>query len=234
MTALDRATAARLASVRAALRRGDALEGPGAVLALAHEWRALRRESASADEAFPLVDVRGCPRRSGGEELRGPRWLCHLLGLRHASAHVVLVAPSGLVLLQRRSPFKDTAPGLLDTSAGGHVGAGRDALAAAHAEMGEELGLDPARDLAGPLEPIDAPFLACDPRRAYEDAEVVTAFLGRLEAGALDRVRFADGEVTRLLLAPPSEAWRLLSKGDRVLAAGARAVLPRALARLER
>ncbi len=72
-----------------------------------------------------------------------------------------------------------------------------------------------------------------DPRRDYVDAEVITAYLGRLARGALDGVRFADGEVTRLVLAPPDEVWRLLARGDRALAAGARAVLPRALAVLE-
>jgi hypothetical protein len=62
---------------------------------------------------------------------------------------------------------------------------------------------------------------------------MVTAFLGRLERGALDSVRFTDGEVTRLVLAPPDEVWALLARGDRALAAGARAVFPRALGALE-
>lgn len=215
---------------RAALRRGDVLRDASEVDALAAEWRERRpsrHAPASTDEPFPLVDARG--------EARGlvaPRWLCHLLGLRHASVHVVLVAPNGLVVLQKRSREKDTAPGLLDTSVGGHVGAGRDALVAARAEMQEELGLGPDA-LAGPLVPLGAPFLAVDPRRDYVDAEVVTAFIGRLASGALDSVRFTDGEVTRLVLAPPDEVWALLARGDRVLAAGARAVLPRALAHLE-
>ncbi|MEZ0228483.1 MAG: hypothetical protein ACAI25_07640, partial [Planctomycetota bacterium] len=91
--------------------------------------------------------------------------------------------------------------------------------------MREELGLGPDA-LDGPLVPLGEPFLAVDPRRDYVDAEVVTAYLGRLAGGALDAVRFADGEVTRLLLAPPDEVWGLLSRGDRALAAGARAVLP--------
>lgn len=216
-----------LARKRAALRRGDAITDQDTVHALEVELRHLRRESASADESFPLVDPRG---RERG--LAAPRWLCHLLGLRHASAHVILVAPNGLLVLQKRSRDKDTAPGLLDTSVGGHVGANRTALEAAHAEMGEELGL--GRDaLVGPLEPLGEPFFALDPRRAYVDAEVVTAFLGRLAPGALDRVRFADGEVSRLVLAPPDEVWALLGKGDRALAAGARATFPRVLSVLE-
>ena len=214
-------------SWRARLRRGDALSSPAEIDELAREWRPHRKETSSADEPFPLVDATGRVRPG----LVAPRWLCHLLGLRHASVHVVLVAPSGLVVLQKRSLEKDTAPGLLDTSVGGHVGA-RTALAAAEAEMREELGLEPSA-LALPLEPLGAPFLAVDPRRDYVDAEVITAYLGRLARGALDGVRFADGEVTRLVLAPPDEVWRLLARGDRALAAGARAVLPRALAVLE-
>jgi isopentenyldiphosphate isomerase len=216
-----------VSSTRTRLRRGDALSSQAEIDALAREWRTLRRETASADEPFPLVDGAGNARPG----LVAPRWLCHLLGLRHASVHVVLVAPNGLLVLQKRSLEKDTAPGLLDTSVGGHVGT-RTELAAAFAEMREELGLEPSA-LASPLEPLGAPFLAVDPRRDYVDAEVVTAYLGRLAPGALDTVRFTDGEVTRLVLAPLDEVWRLLSRGDRALAAGARAVLPRALARLE-
>ncbi|MBI3724513.1 NUDIX domain-containing protein [bacterium] len=225
---------AELERARADLRHGDALVDSREIVSLARLFREHRRESASADEAFPLVDERGRPRRGpAGEELSAPRWLAHLLGLRHASAHVVLVAPNGLLLLQKRSRTKDTAPGKLDTSVGGHVGAGRDALGCALAEMQEELGLA-ASALARPLVPLGEPFGSLDRCERTLDAEVVTAFVGELAPGALDRVRFADGEVARLVLAPLSECRRLLARSRRSLAAGARAVLPRALDFLER
>jgi 8-oxo-dGTP pyrophosphatase MutT (NUDIX family) len=219
-----------VARAREELRRGDAIASNAAVADLVARFRDHRRASSSADEPFPLVDPEGRPRGAGADELRAPRWLCHLLGLRHASANVVLVAPNGLVLLQKRSRWKDTAPGRLDTSVAGHVGAGRSTLAAAQDEMREELGLDPSH-LATPLEPLGEPFFHLDPGARSVDAEVVGAFLGRLAAGALDSVRFADGEVTRLILAPPDEVWALVARGP--LTAVARAVLPRALDRLE-
>mmetsp|Transcript_29507 Transcript_29507/g.62627 ORF Transcript_29507/g.62627 Transcript_29507/m.62627 type:complete len:313 (+) Transcript_29507:206-1144(+) len=44
------------------------------------------------------------------------------------------------VLLQRRSPYKDTHPNLLDVSCAGHVNAGDDVLDTAMRELEEELG----------------------------------------------------------------------------------------------
>mmetsp|Transcript_4645 Transcript_4645/g.6788 ORF Transcript_4645/g.6788 Transcript_4645/m.6788 type:complete len:275 (+) Transcript_4645:45-869(+) len=44
------------------------------------------------------------------------------------------------VLLQRRSPYKDTHPNLLDVSCAGHVNAGDDVLETTMREMEEELG----------------------------------------------------------------------------------------------
>lgn len=44
------------------------------------------------------------------------------------------------VLLQRRSPYKDTHPNLLDVSCAGHVNAGDDAIDTAMRELHEELG----------------------------------------------------------------------------------------------
>jgi isopentenyldiphosphate isomerase len=44
------------------------------------------------------------------------------------------------VLLQRRSPYKDTHPNLLDVSCAGHVNAGDDILETTMREMEEELG----------------------------------------------------------------------------------------------
>lgn len=45
------------------------------------------------------------------------------------------------VLLQRRSPYKDTHPNLLDVSCAGHVNAGDDVLETTMREMEEELGI---------------------------------------------------------------------------------------------
>jgi isopentenyldiphosphate isomerase len=63
-------------------------------------------------------------------------------GLIHRAAHVLVLHPeTGHLLLQKRSPGKDTHPGQWDTSVGGHVGFGQSYEEAALRETEEELGL---------------------------------------------------------------------------------------------
>ena len=62
--------------------------------------------------------------------------------LIHRSTHVLVLHPNdGRVLLQKRSPQKDTHPGQWDTSVGGHVSFGQSYEEAALRETEEELGL---------------------------------------------------------------------------------------------
>jgi isopentenyldiphosphate isomerase len=63
--------------------------------------------------------------------------------LLHKVVHVLVVNRSGdLLLLQKRSMAKDVAPGLWDTSVGGHIEAGEDLEDALTREMAEELGIE--------------------------------------------------------------------------------------------
>lgn len=73
----------------------------------------------------------------------------HEEALLHRAVHVLLVDPEGRVLLQRRSMRKRTSPGLLTSSASGHVPAGEAPKAAARREIEEELGIQPPT-----LEPL--------------------------------------------------------------------------------
>ncbi len=98
-------------------------------------------------ELLPVVDDQDRPLG-----LR-PRWLIHRDGLKHRAVHVLVFDPAGRLYLQRRSPAKDTYPGLWTSSASGHVDPGEDYQAAARRELREELGL--AADLA-PLGLIPA------------------------------------------------------------------------------
>lgn len=72
----------------------------------------------------------------------------HRLGLRHRAVHVLVTNAAGEIFLQRRSLRKDTAPGLWDSSASGHLGSGEDYDACALRELQEELGWTPD----GPVE----------------------------------------------------------------------------------
>jgi isopentenyldiphosphate isomerase len=69
----------------------------------------------------------------------------HKDGDWHRSMHLWIYQPDSAnenvrVLLQRRSPYKDTHPNLLDVSCAGHVNAGDDILETTMREMEEELG----------------------------------------------------------------------------------------------
>ncbi len=72
-----------------------------------------------------------------------PRRCCHgNPALRHRTAHVVVMASDGRVLLQKRSPHKDIQPGKWDSAVGGHLQPGEDFHAAALREMAEEIGVN--------------------------------------------------------------------------------------------
>ncbi|TAN38523.1 MAG: NUDIX domain-containing protein [Nitrospirae bacterium] len=62
--------------------------------------------------------------------------------LIHRVVHVLVFNDNGELLLQRRSMNKDVAPGMWDTSVGGHISPGEDPPAAARREMREELGIE--------------------------------------------------------------------------------------------
>jgi 8-oxo-dGTP pyrophosphatase MutT (NUDIX family) len=73
-----------------------------------------------------------------------PREEAHRQGILHRTAHVWLIRiRSGKlqVLLQKRSPGKDSYPGCYDISSAGHIPAGDGFLESALRELGEELGI---------------------------------------------------------------------------------------------
>lgn len=62
--------------------------------------------------------------------------------LMHRVVHVLVFSSDGRLYLQKRSMRKDVAPGLWDTSVGGHVDPGEALPEAALREMKEELGVE--------------------------------------------------------------------------------------------
>jgi 16S rRNA (adenine1518-N6/adenine1519-N6)-dimethyltransferase len=70
-----------------------------------------------------------------------PRGEVHARNLRHRATHIFIFNEGGEIFLQRRSAWKDQAPGCWGSSAAGHVDRGEDYLAAALRELDEELGL---------------------------------------------------------------------------------------------
>lgn len=90
-------------------------------------------------EYLDIVDEDGNP--TGATVARS---VAHRDGIRHRTSHVWLLRKrEGIVevLLQRRSPQKDSFPDCYDISSAGHIPAGADFVSSALRELQEELGV---------------------------------------------------------------------------------------------
>lgn len=149
--------------------------------------------------------------------LVAPRWLCHLLGLRHATSHILLTWRSTsmgeVLLLQVRSWTKEHAPGHLDISVGGHVTQGSSPETTAYAEMSQELGIDRGDLANGRLRCIGAyGHFNEKAGESFYNAEWRTIYAGELLPGSLSKVNFRDGEAAGLYLCPRPEASAVLQQ----------------------
>lgn len=87
-------------------------------------------------EVFPLID------EQGNVVGRAARRYCHGGSMAlHPVVHLHVFDRQGRLYLQKRSMKKDIAPGLWDTSVGGHVDYGESLLEAVRREAREELGI---------------------------------------------------------------------------------------------
>ena len=162
-----------------------------------------------------------------------PRWLCHLLGLRHRCVHILLRWNSpglgNVFVLQIRDWAKPVSPGHLDISVGGHVsGKGSpNYIEAAYRELEEELGIT-AKDLK------NEQLIYCSGYESYDEIssenffnrEWRDVFIAELTNKGFDRIKFEDGEVVGLYLCPEREAAKLLNQTILPLASALKYSLP--------
>ena len=92
------------------------------------------------DETFDVVDAHN------NVISQASRYEVHKKRLMHRSVHILVFNYHGDLFLQKRSMIKDENPGLWDTAAAGHVGAGEDYFHSAERELEEELGISVAID----------------------------------------------------------------------------------------
>jgi len=168
-------------------------------------------------ENIDIVDLRG--QKTG---VSAPRWLCHLVGLRHTSAHVCLYyrnKHSKMFILQVRSWTKADSPGHLDVSVGGHVKAGKSSLETAWSEMREELGLSRSEISSGSLtHRFEYPTFNSD-GRYFHNNEWCDVYTAEIQPVMLRSLHYDDGEVVGSYLCPESELRNLLVRSQFPVAA---------------
>ncbi|HWE64302.1 MAG TPA: NUDIX domain-containing protein [Chloroflexota bacterium] len=153
------------------------------------------------EELFDLYDDEGRPLGVTKE-----RSLVHRDGDWHRSIHLWVIRADGRLLFQQRGAGKDTMPGLLTASVGGHYAAGeqlREVLREAREEIGWQAN---AEDLIA-LGLWRYEDTASDP--GVIDRELQDVFFWPLEAD-LTEFRPAAAEVTALVEVAPRELLRLI------------------------
>jgi hypothetical protein len=199
--------------LRAKLSRGDNATQAhlDAIVAQAERNRESQGPRGSK-EILELVKSDGSPLN-----LVAPRWLCHLLGLRHACSHVILSwqspAMGTVFILQVRSWNKSDSPGHVDVSVGGHIKLRCSATETAYVEMEQELGIA-RRDLDhGTLRHMGGYESFNErPEEAFYNAEWREVYVGGIAPETLTRIQFRDREVAGLYLCPETEARNLLDQ----------------------
>jgi len=88
-------------------------------------------------EYFDILDENG--NKTGKTKLRSE---VHKDGDWHKAVHIWIFNREGDILLQRRSPDKDSDPSMLDMSCAGHLIAGDSSIEGAIRELKEELNID--------------------------------------------------------------------------------------------
>ena len=90
-----------------------------------------------AKEYFDILDENG--NKTGKTKLRSE---VHRDGDWHKAVHIWIFNKQGEVLLQRRSPDKDSDPNMLDMACAGHLSAGDSSIEGALRELKEELNIE--------------------------------------------------------------------------------------------
>jgi len=169
-------------------------------------------------EKLPLFTNNGNPTGT-----HAPRWICHLLGLRHCCAHILLTWNSPklgeVYLLQIRSLEKDDSPGHIDISVGGHMSGDTASplliQQTAYKELEEELGLI-EDDLTVGLTMVNGNGYGFNenPRNNehFFNIEWRQVFVAHVKDNRIGKIHFKDGEVLGILPVAVVQAQSLLDQ----------------------
>ncbi len=159
-----------------------------------------------AEERLDVVDGSARPL-----EVAKSRAAVHRDGDWHTTVHVWIVNKNGEILFQKRSPAKDSFPGMWDVSAAGHVSAGESTIVAAQRETFQELGVKAAERELHRLCTVRT--ASVQHNGTFVDNEFSEVFVMRkvLCIGALALQR---AEVAGVMFLPITGLKRLARRGD--------------------
>jgi len=155
-------------------------------------WRG--GEATMHDEMLDIVNERG---EVIGQATR--REIHSDNSLLHRVVHLLLLNSRGEILLQKRSPSKDTAPGRWDTSVGGHVNRGEGIEEAVLRETREELLIDDCRP----------EFIYSYIHRNEMESELVHTFMAVYDG----EPGYNPAEITEVRFWKPEEIHSLIDTG---------------------
>lgn len=163
----------------------------------------------------------------GAQTLAAARWLCHLIGLRHATVEIFIDPPHlpGHTLAQVRGMDKFEAPGAFDIPCAGHIDGVDSAEKSLEKELLEELNLNLSQ--LADLRLLGRYNSYSDDNAARQDARKINnehrvLFRARLKPEAAAQIRFSDGEVAGLTVFAVGELRTLVRQYPERVASGLR------------
>lgn len=184
-------------------------------------------ESIYKDEPLYTSDSFGNPSvLENKSKICFPRWVCHLLGIRHRCSHAVIITSNDLVILQKRSTKKDVSPGAFDIAIGGHAKSNSSFEETLYSEMSEELGIC-REDTERITEVCIYECHTKDPEKNFFSIEVRKIFEVMLTKGSIDKIRFTDNEVAGVYLCNENELKHFIT--EEKIASGLKYSIPQYL-----
>ncbi|HMI04706.1 MAG TPA: NUDIX domain-containing protein [Pedobacter sp.] len=183
------------------------------------------------DGAEPLLMV-----DKDGESLNieAPRWIFHLLGLKHKAVHLLLYSRNDVndpvFILQVRSFTKFEYPGHLDMSVGGHVIGNESSHTTVLKEMEEELGIQIGHLLNSNFYHINSYMIEdIKPEINLYNCERRDLYIAEIDSKSIGSINFKDNEVAGLYLCPLSSVKDLLDHTALPLTHALKESLPKCL-----
>ncbi len=160
------------------------------------------------EELFDILDKNG--NKTGKTK---PRSLVHKDGDWHKSVHIWIANDKDEVMLQKRSPNKDSYPNMWDISSAGHLTAGDESLSGAIREIKEELGVDV---LPEQLQLIGVRKIAQRPTPTFINSEFQDIYLLRLSLD-LSKLTLQEDEVAAVKYVPLDTFRHMIKTNDETL-----------------